>query len=237
MKKQNNIALILILLTVTIALILIIPGEKESLSEVTGMHKEQLGRAIIKFGNETPPPPPPPPSGGGGSSAGQAECCNYTRYQDMEYECRCFIYDHEVVRMQPTICCDDPTNPKCLPFCNPIQQPMPPPAEGICPIKQMCGEKCCKEKEYCRNGQCLPILPEPSKDIPPPPELEEPTLISIPYTEYAFPWWYFVLAILILLCLTYLLVRQPKRKETPQPTPAPTPAKRTVKHRKRRKKH
>ncbi|GEM_PF-3066151 len=234
MKKRKNLALILVLATLTLALIYFLPETGEPLSKVTGMHKEQSGRAIITFGNITPPPPPP--SSGGGSSAGQAQCCNYTRYEEQEYECRCYIYDHEVVRMQPTICCDDPTNPKCLPFCNPVQKPMPPPAQGVCPIKQMCGEKCCKEKEYCRNGKCLKELPAPPIQMQlPPPEIEQPYLVAIPYTEYAFPWWYFVLAILILLILTYLLLRQPKRATTRE-TPNPTPVKRIVKHRKRKRK-
>lgn len=233
MKKQSNLAFILILATLTLALIYIIPDNEEPLSKVTGMHKEQSGRAIIKFGNETPPPPPPP-SGGGGSSAGQAECCNYTRYEGLEYECECYIYDYEVIRIQPTICCKDPTNPKCLPFCSPIQRPALPPAKGVCPIEQTCGEKCCNKGDLCRNGQCLKEPPAPPIQMPlPPPELEEPRLVAIPYTEYAFPWWYFVLAIIILLSLTYLLLRMSNGK-TPKPQPAPAPA--PVKHRKKRRK-
>jgi len=235
MKKRNNIALMLLLLTVTIALMLILPEDKEP--QITGMHKEQLGRAIITFNGTPPPPPPPPPSGGGGSSAGQAECCNYTRYDGLEYECECYIYDYEVVRIQPTICCKDPTNPKCLPFCSPIQQPMPPPAKGVCPIERTCGEKCCNQGDLCRNGQCLKELPAPPIQMPlPPPELEEPHLVAIPYTEYAFPWWYFVLAIIILLTLTYLLLRKTKAAPKPQPAPAPAPVKKHHKPAKHKRK-
>ncbi|MBW3016669.1 hypothetical protein KY309_03610, partial [Candidatus Woesearchaeota archaeon] len=165
-------------------------------------------------------------------------CCNQTRYEGIEYICRCFIEQYGVVRLQPTTCCKDPTQEKCQAFCYPVQQPAPPPPAGICPIEQTCGTKCCKPGETCLNNKCMKELQPPPMQLLEPPEIEYPTLVAIPYTTYAFPWWYFAIAILALLVLSYLLLRKTmktKPAETPKQAPSKTPEKPKRKRKRKRK--
>jgi LPXTG-motif cell wall-anchored protein len=158
-------------------------------------------------------PQPPPPPGGGGAGGAQAQCCNYVEFAGMEFECDCTLLDRGLIRIQPYMCCKNPLDLACFDFCKPLQRPqIVKTPEGICPIELTCGLLCCETDQYCSNGKCR-SKESMLLELPPPPEIEAPHMITIPYTEYAFPWWYFVLGIIILLFLAYLLLRKKKRQE------------------------
>ncbi len=239
MKENNTVAVIVFLVAATlVAAYLLSP------SNITGMSSMREGRATINFSvcgdNQTQPneqcePPgsptcpggaicradctcPPPPGGAqGGSAAAAAECCRNILYYDKEYLCECFIQQYGVIKLQPTVCCSDPENEKCDDFCRKLEEPQEQfPTIGLCPVSRMCGSLCCNIGEECRNGQCIAPGKQPQKEVQltPPPEL--PVMITIPYTTYAFPWWYFILAAIILFILAYILWKKANEKPKPK---------------------
>ncbi len=200
------------------------------------------------------PTPTPPPGGGGTSGGGQAGCPSpknitreYNGFREYFYTCcdtgwcqevctqiechiECTKGDCQRVWGLPDDWyCDDHPAVLATRVCIKAQRTYKAVTTGMCPTKRTCGALCCATGQACLNGKCVTEYPE--FDLPPPPEIEEPMMVGIPFTIYAFPWWYFALAILILLFLTYLIWRKLRKLSES------TPLKLTITRKKKKRKH
>jgi hypothetical protein len=104
-----------------------------------------------------------------------------------------------------------------------------------CGYEEYYGENICipPEEKYAQatpaKEQPAPPKPEEKPFAPPPPP-PEPYFVTVPYTEYKFPWWYFAAAIATLLVLSYILYRKSHKQLPAKPAPE---SKKPRKHRKK----
>ncbi len=182
------------------------------------------------------------PTGGGGSSGGTQQGCASPKQLTREYngerlefftccdlgKCRekcegnactleCIQGDcQRVWGMEEDWYCDDHPAVLATKVCIKAQTTYKASTTSICPTQRTCGPLCCEQGQTCRNGQCTSQQEMPAQqELPEPPQMEAPYIVTVPFTDYSFPTWILILALIALFALFMILYYRLNERKIP----------------------